>query len=241
MARTREQLGSTRGASRVVLAGLLAVALTLALSACGGSSSDSTTAGLKLEREDLAAACRALQSAKPAVAREVAATKAAWPLIANGIPADASSVSSAPSVQAAVAAAGALRPPPLFEEAQARTLTGSAAQLAGLFRSYVLLSSRGWKLLDASLAQMQVGTPGIGRPPSALFARENVGLYIESIYDGHFTLAQIGKKLRDAYKKLGGPGAFGAGLTQAEVDALAATYSEASDRLHPHVAVRVGS
>jgi hypothetical protein len=236
MARTRERLGSTRGAARVLPAGLLAIALTLALSACGGSSSDSTAAGLKLQREDLAAACRALDSAKPAVAREVAATKAAWPLIANGIPADASRVSTVPSLQAAVAAAAALRPPPLFEEAQARTLAGSAAQLAGLFRSYVLLSSRGWKLLGASLAQIESGTPA-----SARFASENIGLYIESIYDGHFTLAQIGKKLRDAYKKLGGPAAFGAALTQAEVDALAATYSESSDRLHPHVAVRVGS
>ena len=46
-------------------------------------------------------------------------------------------------------------------------------------------------------------------------------LYIESIYDGHFSLAQIGKKLLAGYDKLGGAADFGASLTQAEVDALA--------------------
>ena len=89
----------------------------------------------------------------------------------------------------------------LFGEAQARTLTGPASQLAGLFRSYALLSARGWKLLDAGLAQIESGSPA-----SARFARENAPLYIESIYDGHFTLAQIGKKLLAAYGKLGGAG-----------------------------------
>ena len=86
------------------------------------------------------------------------------------------------------------------------------------------------------MAQIESGTPA-----SARFARENAPLYIESIYDAHFTLAQIGKKLLAAYDKLGGAEAFGAALTQAEVDALARTYSEANDRLHPHVAVRIGS
>ncbi len=66
-------------------------------------------------------------------------------------------------------------------------------------------------------------------------------MYIESIYDAHFTLAQIGKKLLAGYEKLGGASDFGTALTQAEVNALAGAYSEASDRLHPHVGVRLGS
>ena len=56
-----------------------------------------------------------------------------------------------------------------------------------------------------------------------------------------FTLAQIGKKLVDGYAKLGGAKAFATSLTQAEVDALASAYSEAADRLHPHVTARLGS
>jgi hypothetical protein len=68
-----------------------------------------------------------------------------------------------------------------------------------------------------------------------------VALYIESVYDAHFTLAQVGRKLLDGYRKLGGARTFGARLAQRRVDALARAYSEASDRLHPHVRVRLGS
>ena len=73
------------------------------------------------------------------------------------------------------------------------------------------------------------------------FARANVALYIESVYDAHFTLAQIGKKVLDGYGKLGDGKAFGAALVTDEVEALARAYSEAKDRLHPHVGVRLGS
>jgi hypothetical protein len=40
---------------------------------------------------------------------------------------------------------------------------------------------------------------------------------------------------------LGGQAAFGTSLSPAEVHALANAYSEAADRLHPHVGVRLGS
>jgi hypothetical protein len=221
---------------RAVTPWLLCGVVALALAGCGGTSRQSTPAALKLQREDLAATSRALKSATGPVGSEVAATKAAWPLIADGLPADARGLAGSPRIAAATAAAARLRMPVLFGEAQARSLTGPASQLAGLFRSYALLSARGWRLLGAQLTQIGAGTPAAAR-----FARENAPIYIESIYDGHFTLAQIGKKLRAAYDKLGGPAAFGATLTQGEVDALARNYSEASDRLHPHVAVRIGS
>jgi hypothetical protein len=68
-----------------------------------------------------------------------------------------------------------------------------------------------------------------------------VALYIESIYDAHFGLAQIGKQIPIDYRRVGGAGAFGASLTPAEVGALATSYSEASDRLSPHARVRLGS
>jgi hypothetical protein len=221
-----------RGLGRLALA-----ALALLIVGCGSTPSKAATpAALKLEREDLAAACRALQSVHAPVAREVAATKAAWPLIAAGLPADVGALSSSSAPARALASAAQLPIPALFSEAQARALTGPASQIAGLYRSYALLSTRGWKLLDAALRQIESGTPAASR-----FARENAALYIESIYDAHFTLAQIGKKLTAAYEKLGGSADFGATLSRAQVEALAQTYSEASDRLHPHVAARLGS
>jgi len=203
---------------------------------CAGSRPKPTPAALALEREDLAATSRALRELQPPVARSVAAAKAAWPLIANGLPADVGVVSRSPAATRAASTSAQLRLPALFGEMRARSLTGPSSQIAGLVRSYALLSARGWKLLFASIAEIQSGTPTV-----ASFARANAPLYIESIFDANFTLAQIGKKLLAGYHNLGGPSMFGAALTKAEVDALAGAYSEANDRLHPHVGVRLGS
>lgn len=168
--------------------------------------------------------------------QEVAATKAAWPLIANGLPANVAPVSRSPAARQAASRAAHLPLPAPFGESQARRLTGPAAQIAGVFRSYALLSSRGWQMLDASLAQIETASAA-----NARFARSNAPLYVESVYDGHFALAQIGKKLLAGYEKLGGPEAFGGALPETSIKGLAATYSEANDRLHPHVGVRLGS
>ncbi len=208
----------------------------LVLAGCGSASKQATPAAQKLQREDLLAVARALRSVQQPVAQEVSATKAAWPLIVNGLPGDVAALSRTTQAMQAARIAAQLKVPPLFSEAQVSRLGGPASQLAGIFRSYVLLSSRGWKLLDASFAQIVSGTPAGSR-----FARENAPLYIESIYDAHLALAQIGTKLLAGYEKLGGAGSFGSALSQAEVDALARAYSEAGDRLHPHVGVRLGS
>jgi hypothetical protein len=219
---------------RPIAAGAFVCLLVVTIAACGGKSKSTTPAALKLQREDLVAVSHALKEVQAPIAREVAATKAAWPLIANGLPAEITTVSR--SAQAAAASAARLRLPALLGETQARTLTGPASQISGLVRSYALLSARGWKLLDAAFAQVESASPA-----NAEFARKNAPLYIESIYDAHFALAQVGKKLLAGYEKLGGAGDFGNALTQAEVNSLAAAYSEASDRLHPHVGVRLGS
>lgn len=211
-----------------------AVAVAVAIAACG-SSDKATPQALALERADLIAVCRALSAARPAAVSEVAATKAAWPLIVNGIPKDGGTISR-PVVQLAVARADALRVPALFEERQATALTGAGSSLAGIFRTYVLLATRGWELIGAAIGQVQHGPPAAAR-----FASANVALYVESVYDAHFSLAQIGKKLLVVYKNQGGPAAFGASLTQAEVNSLAAAYSEAQDRLYPHAGVKLGS
>jgi hypothetical protein len=212
----------------------LASVVVLTLAGCGSATSkQSTPAALKLQREDLVAASKALGESEASIAAEVAATRKLWPRIAG---ATAASLSALPSAPRDAEALARLPVPALFGEAQARALTGPASQIAGLFRPSALLSTRGWRMLIASAAQIQSGPAKAAR-----FARENAPLYVESIYDGHFALAQIGKKLLAGYEKLGGPSGFGASLTQAQVDALARAYSEPSIRLYPHVRVRLGS
>ena len=206
----------------------------IAVAGCGGTGAASP-AELRLQREDLVAVSHLLASVEPPVASEVAAAKLAWPLVANGPP-TASSPTARRSIAAAADRAAQIRLPGLMEEAQAASLTGPASQLAGLFRTFGGLVPRGWGLIGSELEEIDHGSA-----TGARFARENLALYIESVYDGHFALAQIGRKLSDGYRKLGGPAAFGRALSQEQVDALARAYSEQADRLHPHVGVRLGS
>jgi len=190
---------------------------------------------VKLQRQDLAAVGRALADSRNSVGQAVAASKRAWPLVVNGLPADTGATTRL-SIAAAGASAAKVKVPSLLDEAHAVSLIGPAAQLAGLFRAYVGLTDRGWKMIAASIDQIEHGPPA-----SARFARDNVALYIESVYDGNFTLAQIGKQLRNGYGRLGGPAAFAGNLSEQQVNALADAYSESAARLHPHVEVRLGS
>jgi len=217
-----------RGAALLLLGGA-------ALATGCGNSQTANTAELRLQREDLLAVSHALSGAQASVNREVAATKAAWPSVVNSLPAHTSAAARA-SIQAAARRAAQLTLPAVFQERNATALTGPASGLAGIYRSFSGLAARGWQLIGAAIQQIEHGSP-----TAASFARANVPLYIDSVYDGHFSLAQIGKQLTAAYTKLGGPAAFDATLTQEEVDALARAYSEANDRLHPHTGVRLGS
>jgi hypothetical protein len=209
----------------------------MGLAGCGGGGgrSSATPAGLKLQREDLIATARALSQARGEVDREVAASKVAWRLVANGL-----HVSSGAPVDPAIATAARisarLKLPGLFEESRSRTLTGAASGLSGDFSRFRTLSLRAWQLIDYSAQKIAHGPPA-----AASFARANVALYIESVYDAHFGLAQIGKQLLAGYTRLGGPAAFGSALSEAEVQQLADAYSEARDRLHPHSGVKLGS
>jgi hypothetical protein len=216
-------------------AALLLLGAILFMAAGCGASRPATHAELRLEREDLLAVSRALRTVAAPVAGEVAATKLAWPLVANGLAPDRAA-RAAPAITTAAGRAASISVPALLQEAQAASLTGPASTVAGSFRSYAGLSARGWELIGASVQEILAGSPAAAR-----FARENVNLYIDSVYDGHFSLAQIDKQLRAAYRKLGGQAVFGGSLTQAEVDTLADTYSEATDRLHPHVGVKLGT
>ncbi|MHB8241274.1 MAG: hypothetical protein ACYDHN_04710 [Solirubrobacteraceae bacterium] len=213
---------------------LLAGGAALILGACGGAT-HTTAAAARLQREDLVLVARTLSGAQPEVAVEVTATKAAWPLVAHGLPADVSSISRS-AIATAEQRAARLKLPALFQERRARSITGPGAGMATLFRSYAVLADRGWTLIGSAIDQIERGSPTAAR-----FARANISLYIESVYDSHFDLAQIGKQLLAGYKKLGGAAAFGTSLTEAEVGQLAAAYSESSDRLHPHAVLKIGS
>lgn len=220
------------------LARLAAHALILSaavvIAGCG-SGPHATAPESRLERADLAIVARTLRAEQPSVASEVQATKAAWPLIIDGLPADIRKLPRRP-LRVASERASALRLPSVFEEHRAASLTGPATSLAGTFREYYLLTRRGWRLITAAIEQIERGPRA-----AASFARANVALYIESIYDAHFALAQIGKQMPIDYERLGGASALGASLTPSEVDALARNYSEANDRLQPRARVRLGS
>jgi hypothetical protein len=222
-----------RGAARAAALALLALG-ALAAGGCGKSSTPSP-AELALEREDLVVVARTLQSVQGESAAEVAASRAAWPQVFAGLPRRRTGLYS-PQIRAAIETASRLDLPTLFEPRPAAALTGPASGLTGLYRAFSGLAGRGWQMVGAAIFQMEHGTPAAAR-----FARDNLALYIDSIYDAHFGLAQIGKQLRAAYAKLGGEAVFGEALRQAEVDALARAYSDAGARLEPHVQVKLGS
>ncbi len=226
--------GTIRRAALLLASGAAVVFGAVGAAGCGGAS-HSTQTGLRLQREDLIAAAHALEHARGEVNTENAATKAAWPLVANGLPAGLGPAGEAKIAEAARTAA-ALKVPVVFGELHAAGLTGPAASIAGAFRAYTGLTGHGWQMIDYALAREQGGPA-----EAASFARRNVALYIESVYDGHFGLSQIGKTLLSGWERLGGTSAFGASLPRAEVERLAATYSEAHYRLHPHDGVRLGS
>jgi hypothetical protein len=189
---------------------------------------------------------RALRGAEPAVQSEVSASRRAWGLISTGLPQTPS-----PALRTAVAAAderaGALVEPRFV--ASARTLTGPAAGIGGIYESYERLARQGWRMTDAAVSAIaSVPATGVGNTPAksgtqarggaapaqASFARENSPLYIGAIYDGHFDLSLLGKSLLSGYERLGGATAFGRALTQGEINALAAAYSIPAVRLEPH-------
>jgi hypothetical protein len=173
-----------------------------------------------------------LRTAESPVAHEVLAARGAWPQLADGLP-RVLPPSLRASVTHAAASAHTLHEPAFLTNAG--KLTGPAAGAAGLYESYERLTTRGWRLLAAAIGAI-VSAP----PTAARFARANSDLYVDAVYDAHFDLSLLGKSIASAYAKLGGPHAFGAALTQGEVDALASAYSIPRARLEPHPARTVG-
>jgi hypothetical protein len=190
---------------------------------------------VSLERADFIVLVHGLQGLEGELGNVGRADRAAWPYVVNGLSANPSGLARR-QVAAAAAASAAITVPAVLEEADAAALTGPASPIGGLFGTFIRLVPRGWKLIEAAISEIQ-GGPEVDRA----FARETVDLYIESVYDGSFTLAQIGRRLPGAYKDLGGPEALGGQLSEREVESLVAFYSESQFRLHPHTGVKLGS
>ncbi len=217
---------------------MLALALTLgaavALAGCGRHKA-ATPAEAKLENEDFVAVTAALAAAAPQVEAEVAATKGAWPAILGGVK-GRPSAGTRTKVLLAAKRAAALRLPTLMTEEGSAQLTGPASPLASRFRSFQTLGARSWQLLESSLDEIEHGSRS-----QAEFARQNLPLYIEGIYDAQFTLAETGKQLLAAYEKLGSQKTFGGSLTTSQIQQLAARYSKERDELSPKEQVKLGS
>jgi hypothetical protein len=215
--------GAAASATRATLLAAAALAVAAALGGCGSRAP--RAAALRLERADLVRLGGALRRLESPVHAEVAAARAAWPALVGGL-----QPTSAPATRRAIARAAARAEAvalPAFVIAEGG-LTGPAAGVGGLLKSYTVLTRRGWQFLTAASGARR-----------ASFLRANSGLYVYCVYDGHFELSVLGKKLQAAYRKLGGGGAFGAALTPADVEALASAYSSATTRLEPHPAPRL--
>jgi hypothetical protein len=173
-----------------------------------------------------------LNALEEPVRREVAASRIAWPAIADGLPVTLSS-SLQRAVHNASATARALPEPRFMNNAGA--LTGPAAGLAGLYENYSRLAARGWQLTETGITAIVRGTPTAAR-----FAHNNSSLYIDAIYDAHFNLSLLGKSLTHAYEQLGGRQAFGKTLTPIKAIGVALAYSIPAVRLEPHPSRAVG-
>lgn len=211
--------------ARLAVAVLAAGAAAAGVAGCGGHRPKPAT--LRLERADLVLLAHTLQQLQVSIRGEVAAARAAWPALANGLPARLS-----PAERLAIATAerrsGALGLPG-YATLEESGLTGPAVGVEALLKGYVILTRRGWQYIAAASG------PGNGAATAAArFVRANAGLYVYSVYDGHYDLSLVGKALLGAYTKLGGAPAFGASLTPGQVEALARAYSIPSSRLTPH-------
>lgn len=218
-----------------VATAILTLAVLVLIAGCGSGSSSVSRREYALERAQFEQVADELREVQGAVHREVSSSRAAWPLIYNGLPSQISARLQS-SVKAASDVAGAL-PAPRFMAQQA-TLTGPASGIAGLYEDYDRLAERGWRLTETGVSGIVSGPLSVSR-----FVRANSPLYIDAIYDGHFDLSLIGKKLLDGYKKIEGMseqekfadiGGFGSSLTKREIEALAAAYSIPAVRLEPH-------
>jgi hypothetical protein len=218
-----------------VATAILALCAIVSIAACGSRESRISRREYALERAQFERLADELGEVRAAVHHEVATSRAVWPLIYNGLP-ERMSPRLLEGVKAASEVAGDL-PAPQFMSRRSN-LTGPASGIAGLYEDYDRLAERGWRLTETGVSGIVSGPLSVQR-----FVRANSSLYIDAIYDGHFDLSLIGKKLLDGYEKLekigterkfAGIGGFGSRLTKRQMLALAGAYSIPAVRLEPH-------
>jgi hypothetical protein len=209
----------------VAIAAIGALALLLALLLSEPESH--TPLELRLQRSQLTLVSTQLAALEQPVQREVIATRAVWHSIAKGLPAHPGARVAA-QISVARAAAEAL-PAPAFLEYRHKLL-GPAWRISTLFAEFELLAKHGWAHVDQAVGTLRHGPAAVAR-----FERTNAGLYIDSIYDGHFDASLIGERVLNSYKRLGEQHAFGASLSPATVKSISLAYSPKTVRLTPHL------
>lgn len=186
-----------------------------------------TSLELKLQRSQLALVSAQLEQLEQPLQHEVIATRAVWHSIAKGLPAHPES-RLASQISIARAAAEALPAPPFLQ--YRHKLIGPAGRISSLFYEFEMLAKHGWAHVDQATGSLRHGPAKV-----ASFERVNAGLYIDSIYDGHFDASLIGERVLSSYRRLGEQHAFGFSLTQARVRSIALAYSPNAIRLTPHL------
>ena len=142
----RIKAGATSRFARLAAAALAAGAAATGAAGCGGHRT--RPAALRVERVDLVQLAHVLQQLQAPTVAEVAAARVLWPSLAGGLPR-----AVAPALHVEVAAverrAAALTLP--AEVTTEGSVTGPAAELAGMLKSYVRLTQRGWQYLATAL------------------------------------------------------------------------------------------
>lgn len=227
MSQTSPSTGRRRRplAFAAVLAVAAAIAVAIALAVTGGESH--TMVELALQRSQLALIGRQLSTLERPFRREVAAAQAVWPELARGLPRHPSARLEQ-QVLAADAAAQAL-PAPAFLEAR-HELIGPAERIAGLFHSFELLVQHGFAHLDQTVRAIRHGHVAAAR-----FERASSGLYVDSVYDGHFDASLIGEHFVNSYERLEEEHASGPTLAPAVLNSILAAFSPQLARLTPHL------
>jgi hypothetical protein len=232
-ARAAAETGGGASHRKLVAIGLALLIVVLAGAIVGlavGGGGSPTPAELAQRRAHLAYVGRGLGSVETQVRRELSTAEAAWPSIAEGLPAKPSRAATV-DVAAALSAAEAV-PSPQFV-ALIDELAGPAVGIAKLFMSSQQLVRTGWQHVYAALSAAEGSA-------DASFSRASSALYIESIYQGMFDLSVLGERAQTSYVALGGAKLFGGALTEAQMRSLLRTYSP-SERLEPHAVLAPSS
>ena len=180
------------------------------IAGCGSSSPSHAQSSreLALERAQFEQVTSQLGTIEPAMKREVAASRVAWPSIAGGLPQSLESGLHI-AVSTANANARALPEPPFLPSAS--KLTGPASGIAGIYENYEQLAQRGWNLTEAAvqmIASAGSATTNATATSANAAARQASSEPTRALYRRHLRwplhFSLLGKSLMSGYEKLGG-------------------------------------